>query len=273
MIHIFGKKDKILFGDKRLQSNPTSGLGSLGVEIEGIQDITMLKDNQINKIKGIINKSHLLVIRGNRNWTIKEQIAFTKKIGEFEGDETFDISPNKLFNNCNKENGIKQLGMYWHSDNAHQQNPSHISVLQMTEIPSVGTQTFFTSLAACYKDLSSAIKEQLKFYDAIYGDNNIPHPLIWKHPFNGQSVLYFDVGEVHKIVTKDRKDKLSLETTNAIICELNKTMNHQIINYKHQWKKGDLLLIDNYAVAHRTNLLFKSYKQTMFCTTTKGIYF
>jgi len=143
----------------------------------------------------------------------------------------------------------------------------------MTEIPSVGTQTFFTSLAACYMDLSNQKKEEWKSYKAIYGHNGTVHPLIWKHPFNGQSVLYFDVGEVCNIVIKDTKDQLSVEKTNALISELNKTMNNQIVNYVHQWKKGDLLLIDNYAVAHRTNLLFKNYKQTMLCTTTKGIYF
>jgi len=117
----------------------------------------------------------------------------------------------------------------------------------MTEIPSVGTQTFFTSLAACYMDLSNQKKEEWKSYKAIYGHNGTVHPLIWKHPFNGQSVLYFDVGEVCNIVIKDTKDQLSVEKTNA--------------------------LISDYAVAHRTNLLFKNYKQTMLCTTTKGIYF
>ena len=178
--------------------------------------------------------------------------------------------PKKIVSN---DFTFKKPGIFWHSDNSHFENPSHLSVFQMLEIPREGAVTHFISLIGAYENLSKEQRKEWGCYMVNYA-NLAEHPLVWKHPFRGKNVIYFDFGMVNNIINlKMDDDSLSLTEVNSFLNDISEHFSKLDCTYTHKWKKGDIVITDNYAIAHRADLNIESRKRVLVRATTEGIYF
>jgi taurine dioxygenase len=150
----------------------------------------------------------------------------------------------------------------WHTDGAYNQQPFKATQLYALAVPSCGGDTLFANGYAAYHALPDRLKRRL---DGVMGafsyggrrggsallekeDQDwkpVFHPIIRTHPETGRKSLYFDPGKIVDIVGCDR------EETDALIAELKTYMIQPDAEYRHKWRKGDIVIWDNRCSYHR----------------------
>ena len=250
---------------------------SLGVEITNLTDITRISDNTVQKIKTLINKEGLVVIRGARKFTNEEQRCFTSKFGEIDGPTSYSTMTPSLPEVKKKWPNAKLSGLQWHSDRSYEIIPSYLSIFQMEEIPEMGNETSFICLKSIYDNLTDELKEKWSRFKVAYLSDKIIHPLIWDHPFNGSKVVYFDFRYVTGIKDTEGGEErdLTMKEVNQVIEHLQELYSEKACFYKHFWNEGDVIMVDNYAVAHKvTKAMADEHNLRMLIrTSVKGVEF
>jgi len=75
----------------------------------------------------------------------------------------------------------------------------------------------------------------------------IQHPMVRTHPVHGSRAVYFHISKVTHI------DGMTRKASRAYMADLLDRMIRPEIVYRHVWRKGDLLVIDNRATMHRAH--------------------
>jgi len=150
----------------------------------------------------------------------------------------------------------------WHTDGAYDQEPFKATQLYALAVPSRGGDTLFASMYAAYDALPERLKTLLegRVGAFTYGGRRratallneedrdwtpVFHPIVRVHPETGRRALYFDPGKILRI------EGLEPEESDALIEELAGYMVQPDGGYRHQWKKGDIVIWDNRCSYHR----------------------
>src|SRR5262249_38301303 len=150
----------------------------------------------------------------------------------------------------------------WHTDGAYDAEPFKATQLYALEVPSRGGDTLFASMYAAYDALPPRLKTLLEGRKGVFtyggrrqatpprdpGDRNRPpvrHPTIRAHPETGRKALYFDPGKILSI------DGLEDAESDAVIEELTEGMIQPDGEYRHRWRKGDIVIWDNRCSYHK----------------------
>jgi taurine dioxygenase len=150
----------------------------------------------------------------------------------------------------------------WHTDGAYDQEPFKATQLYALQVPSRGGDTLFASMYAAYDALPSALRDRLEGRQGAftYGgrrqatallneeDRNwtpVFHPIIRTHPETGRKGLYFDPGKILRI------EGLEAAESDALIDELTGRMIRPEGEYRHRWRKGDIVIWDNRCSYHK----------------------
>jgi taurine dioxygenase len=150
----------------------------------------------------------------------------------------------------------------WHTDGAYDEEPFKATQLYALAVPSRGGDTFFASMYAAYDGLPQRLKDRLEGRQGAftYGGRRkatallnaedrdwIPvfHPIIRTHPETGRKGLYFDPGKILRI------EGLEAAESDALIEELAGRMIQPEGEYRHHWRKGDIVIWDNRCSYHK----------------------
>jgi taurine dioxygenase len=153
-------------------------------------------------------------------------------------------------------------GEGWHTDGAYDQEPFKATQLYALAVPSTGGDTLFASMYAAYEALPSRLKERLegRLGAFTYGGRRkatallneedrdwtpVFHPIIRTHPETGRKALYFDPGKILRIEGVDERE------SDALIDELTAAMIQPDAQYRHRWRKGDIVIWDNRCSYHK----------------------
>jgi len=153
-------------------------------------------------------------------------------------------------------------GEGWHTDGAYDDEPFKATQLYALAVPSRGGDTCFASMYAAYDALPARLKDRLdgRLGAFVYGgrsksqallnpeDRDRPpalHPIIRTHPETGRRGLYFDPGKILRIEGLDPAD------SDALIDELTDRMIVPEGEYRHAWRKGDVVIWDNRCSYHK----------------------
>jgi taurine dioxygenase len=71
------------------------------------------------------------------------------------------------------------------------------------------------------------------------------HPILRTHPETRRKPLYFDPGKIVHIVGADQNE------SDALIAELKGYMIQPDAEYRHKWRKGDIVIWDNRCSYHK----------------------
>jgi len=149
-----------------------------------------------------------------------------------------------------------------HTDGAYDQAPFKATQLYALAVPSTGGDTLFASMYAAYEALPSRLKQRLEGRHGVftYGGRRkatallneedrdwkpVLHPIIRVHPETGRKALYFDPGKILRI------DELEEQESDALIVELTERMIQPDGQYRHRWRKGDVVIWDNRCSYHK----------------------
>ena len=150
----------------------------------------------------------------------------------------------------------------WHTDGAYDAEPFKATQLYALAVPSRGGDTHFASMYAAYDALPPVLRTRLegRLGAFTYGgrkkatallneeDRNwtpVFHPIIRTHPETGRKGLYFDPGKILRI------EGLPAEESDALIEELTERMIQPEGEYRHRWRRGDIVIWDNRCSYHK----------------------
>jgi taurine dioxygenase len=156
---------------------------------------------------------------------------------------------------------------YWHTDHTNRVDPPAFTALYALELPtSGGGDTGILNMRVAYENLSPAMRSRIdglrtvnvysgsasryKSHKAAtlrHSDEDTPciHPLIRTHPDTGEKAIYLHMGKLEQFVGMSPED--SQQLVEALMREVEKPA----YIYRHEWRKGDLLIWDDRASAHQ----------------------
>jgi putative 2-oxoglutarate oxygenase len=248
-------------------------LGQIGAEVRGV-DVKTLDDAGFTVLYRAWLDSNVLVVRGQENLEIEDFLRYSRRFGVVlphpskstrhpEYPEITLLGVNKFGADGALDMAIYRRGAEgWHTDGAYDQEPFKATQLYALAVPSRGGDTHFASMYAAYDALPEPLKRRLDGVRGAftYGGRRkatallnsedrdwtpVFHPIIRTHPETGRKGLYFDPGKILRIEGLDERD------SDLIIEELSGRMIQPGAEYRHQWRKGDIVIWDNRCSYHK----------------------
>jgi len=250
---------------------------ALGAEIE--VDLSRdLDDATFQEVQNAFHDNIVVVFR-DQTLTNEQQIAFSRRFGTLEIHIVKKyLLPGHpeilLVSNIKDERGefigLADAGFTWHSDVSYRKNPSRCSLLYAIEVPEENGvtlgNTLFTNTILAYERLPERMKTWLVGKKAVhrYSERmrvansprpkltaaqlaetpDIAHPIVRTHHFTGRKSLYVTKGECIGI------QGVPEDEGRAVIAELHDHCLKPEFLYRHEWRKGDLLMWDNSTSMH-----------------------
>ena len=247
-------------------------MGPIGAEITGV-DVKAMDEATFARIYLAWLDSNVICVR-DQQLEIPDYLTYSRRFGvvcphpskvtrhaDFPELTLLGINKFRADGTLDKEI-YRRGGEGFHTDGSYEAVPYKATQLYAIAIPSRGGDTFFSSGYAAYEMLPQRLKDKLEGRTGtfIYGgrkklnallneeDRNaqpVRHALVQVHPETGRKLLYFDQG---KILTLE-----GLEPTDsdATIAEMERYFVEPPSQYRHQWRKGDVVIWDNRCSYHK----------------------
>jgi len=247
-------------------------MGPIGAEILDI-DVKAMDESIFAKIYQTWLDCNVIAVR-DQKLDIEDFLAYSRRFGSVsphpakstrhpEHPEITLLGTNKFRPDGTLDRDIYRRGAEgFHTDGSYEEVPYKATQLYAIAIPSTGGDTHFSSAYAAYEELPQHLKQRLERRYGLfkYGgrmkanlllneeDRNarpVRHPLVRVHPETGRKLLYFDQGKILSIEGVDDAE------SNAIIEEMRAYMVQPPAQYRHQWRKGDVVIWDNRCSYHK----------------------
>ena len=244
----------------------------IGVEIRGV-DVKTLDDAGFAEIYRAWLAHNVLVVP-EQQLEIEDFLRYSRRFGVVVPHPSKSTRhpeyPEITFLGVNKFGPDGQLDMAiyrrgaegWHTDGAYDAEPFKATQLYALAVPSRGGDTFFASMYAAYDALPAPLRARLegRLGAFTYGgrrkatalldeaDRNwtpVFHPIIRVHPETGRKGLYFDPGKILRIEGLDARE------SDDLIEELTARMIQPEGEYRHHWRRGDIVIWDNRCSYHK----------------------
>ena len=167
----------------------------------------------------------------------------------------------------------------WHTDHTNQELPPKFTCLYAVELPDQGGGTSVVNMRAAYEALPDAMRGRIdgmktantlissaraatgnpdvvKAREALNG-KLVTHPLVRTHPDKGTKAIWFHQNKTETVTGLDPVE------TQAFLTELLETAIKPEITYLHEWRLGDMLLIDNRSAMHKAGFDFDHSQHRM----------
>jgi taurine dioxygenase len=159
------------------------------------------------------------------------------------------------------------VGAHWHSDDSYRAVPCSLTMLYGVEVPPSGGDTQFTNMYRAYDDLPAAIKQKVAGLRAVHRYESsrrgtrvmtltvdeaetvpdVTHPLVRVHPETGRKALYLNPNRMECIAGLPRAE------SDRLLDELITYATAERYQYRHRWRRGDILIWDNRCTMHKAN--------------------
>jgi taurine dioxygenase len=244
----------------------------IGVEVLGV-DVKTLDDAGFAAIYRAWLESNVLVVPG-QELQIEDFLRYSRRFGLVhphpskmtrhpDHPEITLLGVDKIGPDGKLNMAIYRRGAEgWHTDGAYDEEPFKATQLYALAVPSTGGDTLFASMYAAYEALPERLKARLEGRSGAftYGGRRkatallneedrdwkpVFHPIIRVHPETGRKALYFDPGKILRI------EGLEHAESDALIDELTDAMIQPGAEYRHKWRKGDIVIWDNRCSYHK----------------------
>ncbi|HEX7969721.1 MAG TPA: TauD/TfdA family dioxygenase [Stellaceae bacterium] len=227
-----------------LQLHPLAG--GLGAEVVGYDFERHPDEGIAQSLRRALLEHGLLLVRATPP-DPPRQIAFTRLFGAVmqtcsPRTRFLPAFPEIVRVSNRQEQGHLNVGQYWHSDGAYLADPTAISIHHVV-IATEDGHTLYTDLAAAYARLSPEEARRLSRL-RTRSQTGVTHPLVVTHPVTGRRSLYVNLDPAAAIIGE------SGEEAAGALELLRGHLDREGTCYRHQWRSGDMIVVDNFAVAH-----------------------
>ncbi|HET7158437.1 MAG TPA: TauD/TfdA family dioxygenase [Burkholderiales bacterium] len=249
----------------------------IGAEVTGI-DLREPVDAQMQRRLNVAVVDHIALVIRDQDFTPEQYLAAVALFGEpMEQHFTQYALPgcplvHEVSNRHKDKSGARvKHGAGWHTDHTNHVRPPKYTSLYAVSLPSKGGDTAVVSMRAGYEALPQAMKQKIanmKTVNVFQGSASarysgqsadaqvekkpepVLQPLVRTHPDTGAKALYFHPVKAENIVG------MGAEESQALLSELLEHSVRDDFIYRHQWRKGDMLIWDNRAAMHRAAFNF-----------------
>jgi len=249
-----------------------------GAEVIGLDCSQPLEDNVVAELKSIHLQEHLLIFR-DQPITPDQLIALSSNFGNLStyNHPVLDYplpghAEVLVVSNVIKDSrpiGIRDAGLYWHSDSSWKEYPYAGAFLHAQVLPAQGGDTLFADQQAAYDGLSTDMKQQLQglraehVYYHKYNELQSRNPyrpdlsaeqraknpprmqsIVQQHPVGGFKTLLVNPHFTSRIDGLPEKEGQEL-----LQFLFEHTTKPQYV-YRHKWKPFDIVFWDNRALMH-----------------------
>jgi taurine dioxygenase len=158
-------------------------------------------------------------------------------------------------------------GATWHTDDSFMRAPCSLTMLHGVVVPSQGGDTQFANMYAAYDDLPAETKARIDPLRVIHKYESsrrtgriarrpatemaaMPeamHPLVRTHPETRRRALYLNPNRMERIVGMERAE------SDRLLDELIAHAVQPRFQYRHAWRRGDVVIWDNRCTMHKAN--------------------
>ncbi len=167
-----------------------------------------------------------------------------------------------------RKNGKLQVrGENYHTDHSNEVCPPKATMLLAISLPSHGGDTQFVDVRQAFDDLSSDMQQRIQGLRSrhVHQSSRSPRsfaklsdealqaipqtwqPLVIRHPDSGRAALYLNTGRMEGI------EGMGDDAAHALIEQLYQHATQPRYEYRHVWRKGDMVIWDNRSVMHQAN--------------------
>jgi taurine dioxygenase len=260
-----------------IQSFEVRPLANFGLEILGLDLSAGLDESTSEKLQDLLLQKGILLFR-DQNLKDQAIIDFANQLGVTQGHPLGKFTspgfPDILLSSNKMEKGepigIMDIGQFWHTDGSYLPIPYLYTLLYGAEIPHdkdgkpLG-DTLFLSATLAYEALPDDIKTIIGTLSAFHSYDfryqlrlkknpevlsaakakvDIKHPIAYEHPITGRNALFVNEGYVKKI------EGVSDMEVERLLKKLFSHLQNPVFGYRHQWKKGDVIVWDNVSTQH-----------------------
>ena len=237
----------------------------LGAEVLHFDFTRPPAPDTVQALRDALLAQGLLLFRG-RTLEPGLQIAFTCVLGggAHRCSPPTRVIPQfpEIFRVSNRaDQGNVNNGRYWHADGAYLDIPTAVTLHHIIR-PTPDGDTLYADLAAAYERLHPRERARFATLKTVSQVPSIAHPLVRKHPATGQTILYVNLEPRAKIVDPEGAEQPEVATF------LREHMNRGC--YRHKWRSGDLVVVDNYRAAHCATPAHPDALRVLHRTTVPG---
>src|SRR5262245_7107227 len=261
----------------------------IGAEITGIDLRKPVSDEVRDAIEDALAANELLIFR-NQDISSQNLIDFGSRFGELTvhpfAPKDKDVSVLIKFRN--DETNPPFRTDVWHSDETFRKEPPKATILVAKEVPAIGGDTMFASMAAAFDGLSDRMQNFISGLEAVHDfkpfrelfddseedRRNVMrwellyppalHPVVRVHPVSGRKVLFVNPQFTVAIKDMDERESKSLLDVlfqQALVPEY---------QFRHHWAPHTLIMWDNRSSQHYAVNDYFPQRRYMERVTIKG---
>ena len=265
---------------------------ALGAEIAGVDLADGLSDTGFGRIRQAL-WDHGVIFFRDQALTPEQHLAFARRWGEINVNRFFrPVEGYPMIAEVRKEpDQSANIGGNWHTDHSYDQVPALGSLLYAREVPALGGDTLFASMAAAYDALSDGLKAALEGLRALHSSRHVfgydsytsgldmegrtgnpelatqdaVHPVVLRHPESGRKGPYVNPRFTLRFEgwsDADSKPLLDYLYAHAARPEF---------LCRFRWQQGSLAVWDNRATWHYAANDYAGARRLMHRITIEGV--
>ena len=259
----------------------------IGAEVTGIDLREPVDATTRQRLNDALVDNVALVIRG-QEFTAAQYQAAAQLFGELMEDQNRRYLVDGLplvsvLSNRHKDSQGNQAKVVknatWHTDHTNQERPPKFTMLYPVALPDKGGATSVCNMRAAYEALPEEWKQRITSMQTAntlissararianpdilreQQEAKIPpriQPLIRTHPERGTKAIWFHKGKTENILG------MSAEETQAFLDELLAVAIRPEFVYSHEYKLGDMFIVDNRSAMHKAGFDFDHSQHRM----------
>ncbi|GGY61411.1 TauD/TfdA dioxygenase family protein [Marinobacter zhanjiangensis] len=254
-------------------------LEPLGVEVYGADVRHRLPGPVIEALAVEMANRGFVVFKHQTDLSADELVEASKWWGAGEIHSTHGVHPatpgmNRDIFRCSNDNrhGILGVGPQWHNDGSFEAGTFSHSAYYMARAPEHGGGTHFAHQGAAFDVLPEAKQEFWQRLVSVNSTTGVTHPLVHTHAVSGRKSVWLHLGMTGAVIerlpehgvpveqlqkqpaTTDQLRLLNEDEMKQLFNDYNDLMNASFekgYGIRYHYDNGDLLYIDNWALAHR----------------------
>ena len=245
-----------------------------GAEVRGVDLRRPVDDTTRERLNQAFVNHSVLVIR-DQDLSAPEFLKAAEVFGVIfpQHNSRFQVPECPLIHYISNQDTFEDGKVYipgegYHTDHSNDAKPPKATTLHAVKLPETGGDTQFVNMHEAYDALPNSTKRRIDGLQAIHVYQSkhserklmslpddkrkvvpeaVIHPLVRTHPENGRKALYINPIRIEGIVGMEEPEALAL---------LNDLLEHSTqprFEYRHKWKRGDMVIWDNRCLMHKAN--------------------
>jgi taurine dioxygenase len=236
----------------------------LGAEIRGVFETGAPRDEIARVLRRALLAHHLLVVRA-RILRPPELIALGSMFGELVqfANPTIPEHPEIFWTSNQRGQGLLNVGQHWHVDGTMHHGGTPISVWHVIEHPAEGGDTLYASMHRAYEELPEDLRARVDNLQMV-AVSGAKHALVKRHPATRRKALYTNINLTDHFIGMDKQQ------TKALLDRLDAHLDRPGGHYRHKWQVGDVVIGDNFSVAHKAIPTDPRFPRTLHRVTIRA---